>query len=787
MLNSYLKIAWRNLTRNLRYVVINVLGLGFGLGFGILTFQNYRYANSYDSWHINHDRIVRIESQKVDNDARYGYCPSRLAIDAQQQLVNVATAVRFDSRRAVVKHGNDVFNEAIHFADVTLLQVFDFTLLSGSADFSDPDKVIISKETALKYFGYQNPIGQTLTLYADQPTKKVLMVSGVMDGQYKHSSLRFNFLTHLDNQLDSNKPIDYTDWKYRVDAVFLLLKQSTDVATVEATLAPFIARQQAADPDGKVKRFIAEPLQTLALNARDLRSNALYPSLPPAAVWGTLTMTLLIILTAALNFANMTIAICNRRLKEMGVRKVMGSSQWQLIVQLLTEAGVICGLAILLGMALAYPIADWYNQMWPYMDIVIDYHDPVLITYLIGLLLFVTLLAGAYPAFYVSAFRPTHIFRGALRFGGSGLFSRIMMGMQVAISLIALVTGLSFERNAHYNRTADVGYDRHNLIGAFVYDESSWQVFRKAAQSIPHVEAVSGSQHVPGFSYAMTNFSLNSQPHETMLYNVADDFTTIFQMQLRDGQPLLPLRGDQPAQTVLVNETFVREFGEGQSLVGQSIRMDSTTYRISGIVQDFMTNTPFRPISPAIIRPVPPSRFSYFVARVKASEQKQVLANLEKTWKHLFPDKPFDGFYVDNALAEAEDVSNNIAQTMGVLALVTVLMAVSGLFSLVSLNVVKRIREVAIRRVLGATGTQIGWILHKNYVWILAIAISAGCIGGYFLAMLLMNNIFKLNNGVSMSILVVAALSVLTVAVLTILLKLWQTLKINPANSLKSD
>ncbi|WP_080054618.1 ABC transporter permease [Spirosoma aerolatum] len=786
MFRNYLSITTRNLKRNFRYVIINVLGLSIGIGFGILAFLNYQYAHTFDNWHRNRARIVRVESVKADNLTLYGTCPSPLATDAQQ-ISGVETGVRFEARRAVVKYGDNTFNEVLHFADLNFFRVFDFKIIKGSADFSDPSSVLISNEIATKYFGSENPIGKSIIVYADQPFKKVLTVRGVIDSQQKQSSIRFDFLTHLSNQFDNNKPVDYTNWEYRADAVFLLLKHASDRTAVEASLANFVARQQSADPDWKISRFVVEPFATVALSGRSLRNNSLYPSLPAAAVWGTVAMAIMILLTAALNFANMTIAVCNGRLREIGVRKVLGGTQSQLVVQLLTESSVICTLSILLGMILAYPIVIWYNHMWSYLELTIDYTQPTVLAFLLGLLIFVTLLAGSYPAFYVSAFRPTHIFRGALRFGGSGLFSRIMMGIQIAISLTAVVTGLSFERNAEFNRTANVGYDRQNVIGAYVYDESTWQVFKTAAQSIPNIEAVGGTQNLPGFSYSMTNFNLNSESHESMLYNVGDDFLRMLQIELRDGQPLLPLQGDQPAQTVLVNETFLREFGEGKPLIGQSIRLDSTTYQIGGVVRDFMTNTPFRPISSAIIRPVPPSRFVYFIARVKAEHQKQVFAELEKTWKRLFPYKPFDGVYLNNALAEAESVSTSIAETMGVFSLVTVLLAISGLFSLISLNVLKRMREVAVRRVLGATGAQVGWVLHKNYLWILAIATLVGCSLGYYMAIMIMNSVFKINNGVSAVAIILSAIAVLTIAFSTILLKLWQTLKLNPVDALKAE
>jgi cell division protein FtsX len=786
MFRNYLKTAVRNLKRNLRYVIVNVLGLGLGIGFSLLAFLNYRYAHSFDSWHKNRERIFRVEYVRADNATLYGTCPSPVAVDAQQ-ITGVETAVRFNSAAAVVKHGETIFNETLHFADPTFFRVFDFEAFRGSTDFSDPSSVLISHEMATKYFGEQNPIGESLIFYADQPTPKVLTVRGVIDGQLKNSSIRFDFLTQLTNQSDGGQPVDYLNWKLQVDAVFLLLKRSTDRASVETSLATLVARQQSADPDRKISRFMLEPLWALALSARSIRNNKLNSSLPPAAVWGVVIMALMVLLTAALNFANMTIAVCNRRLRELGVRKVMGSTQGQLMIQLLTETGIICGMAILTGAILAYPIVSWYNHMWSYLELSINYLDPALIGYLLGLLVFITLLAGSYPAFYLSSFNPALIFRGGLRFGGAGLFSRVMMGMQVAISIIAVVTGLSFDRNAEYNRTADIGYDRHNLIGVSVYGESSWRVFSSAVRDIPNVEAIGGTQHLPGFSYGITSFTASSQPHEAMLYNVGDNFTNMLQIQLRDGQPLLPLQGDQPAQTVLVNETFLRRYGEGKSLVGQSIQMDSTTYRISGVVHDFMTNTPFSPIAPAMIRPVAPSQFSYLIARVNATHQKQVFTDLEKTWKRLFPYKPFNGFYQDNALAEAEAVSTSIAQTMGVFSFITILLAVSGLFSLVSLNVLKRTREIAVRRVLGATGTEVGWVLHKNYLWILAISTVVGCLLGYFLSISLMNSVFKLNNGVSTSIIILSAVGVLLIAFFTILLKLWQALQINPVDALKAE
>lgn len=787
MLINYLKIAFRSIRRNLRYVILNVLGLSFGLGFGIMAFQNYRYAHSYDGWHTQGNRILRIESRKADNDALYGACPSRLAITAPQQLAAVETAVRFDSKQVVVKQGENIFTETVHFADPAFFRLFDFTVISGAADLTNPAQVLISEETATKYFGRQNPIGKTLTLYADQATPHPLRVSGILASNSKHSGIRFHLLTNLSNEWEQNKPVDFTDWKTQVDAVFLLLKQPTAAATVAQQLQPFVQQQQTADPDWKIKQFLVEPLFEMGKHGRTLRRNRLPSALPPPAIWAPLVMAALILLTAILNFANMTIAIGNGRLREIGVRKVMGSKQVQLVGQLLAEAGIVCGCAVLVGMILAFPITSWFNNLWSYTDIVVDYTDPTLLGFVMGMLVLTTLLAGFYPAFYVSSFHAASILRGTLRFGGSGFFSQLMMGLQVIISLLSVIIGLGFQRNAEYNRTADVGYDRHNILGANVYDESNARVFQETIRSIPHVEAVGSTQHVPGVSLTSAVVTLNSQPHEITLFNIGNQFINLFQISLLAGQPLLPSQGNQPEQTVLVNETFARTFGEGKPLIGQSITLDSATYRIGGVVRDFLIYNPFTPISPVVLRPTAASQHTYVIARVPALYQKQVFEALEKAWKRLYPYKPFAGFYADNALAEAEAVSTTIARVMGVFALLSVILAISGLYSLISLNVLKRLREVAIRRVLGATDAQIGWILHKRYRWVVALSVLIGSAGGYYLGGIFLNSLFKLNNGISYTILAASAVSILVIICLTILLRLWKTLQLDPVQTLKME
>jgi putative ABC transport system permease protein len=788
MFYNYFTTAIRNLRRNLRYLLINVLGLGVALGFCILSWFNYDFATTFDRQHRDGERIVRVEMVKASTGEPFGWCPSPLAPKALAEISGIEDMTRYDRVGAVIKRGDQVFNEVLTFGDENFFQFFDFPLKSGSTDLRNRNAVVITENMAEKYFGQQDPIGQQLTFYADTDYPVVLTVTGILKKTPLNSSLRFEFLTHLDNEWEGGKRFDYNTWKLGVSASFLKLKNPADAPAVQAALNAYIEPRNTARPDWMVKGYRLEPLHDLAISSRELRGNDLWAGVPPSAVWGNTIMAILLLLTAALNFANMTIAVCNRRLREIGVRKVMGGTRQQLVGQMLTESFVVIGLATVLGMILAYPIVDWFNATWKFTQLKVDYTRPEVLLFVGGMAVFSTLLAGSYPAFYISGFQPSRIFRGGVLFGGSNLFSRIMMGLQVAISLIAVVTGISFAQNAEFNRTADIGFEYQPILQAWLPDKEDFKKFSDAVQTIPGVTATAGSVHLPGFGYTLKEVKWVEETHETLLYQVGNEVPAITKMRLIQGEWPEPAGDTTASPSVVVNEMFVREIAHSKAVIGETVTFNNQTCRISGVVEDFMTNTPFMPIRPAMLHPVPERQYQRCLIRTASiGQQPTIMGAIERQWKTLFPNTPFNVGYQSEMLKEAVEVSTNIANSMVVLAGMSILLTITGLFSLVSLNILRRLREVSVRRVMGASAGHITWILNKNYLWIFGIATVIGCAAGYFLAIALMDSIFKINVGVKPSAMVLSAVGILLVAVCTIGLKIWQTLRINPAEVLRSE
>ncbi|MCB9330514.1 MAG: ABC transporter permease [Lewinellaceae bacterium] len=788
MLRNYLKIALRHLRRNGRYMLINVLGLGLALAFCILSFTNYRFAHSYDQWHKDTDRIFRVEFDKAGNHILHGTCPATLTEVAPADIPGVEAATRIDSRGLTVKQGENVFNEQVHFVDENFLDVFDFPLARGQARLNDRNALLITESMAVKFFGDQNPVGQQLTLYADEPTPMVLTISGVLKDAPKNSSIYFNFLTHLGNQLQADGPVVYDSWKWFVDAAFLRLRHPSDVKKVEQALQVYRAPQNQANLDWPVERYRLEPIAEMALHARDIRWNNLRNGTPPSSVWGNIVVAIMLLLTACLNFANTTIAIGNRRLREMGVRKVMGGTQGQLMRQLLAETFLICLIALALGMILATPTADWYNATWKHLDLHISYLDnPQLLLFLGITIVGTTLLAGAYPAFYISAFNPSSIFRGTLRFGGASLFTRIMMGMQVAISLMALVVGFSFANNAEVQRTADAGYNRQSLVGVELPNVDAFREFRDAIQQNPKVEAVAGTRHHIGFSFRRINLEYKSATEESMWLEAGKDYLPLVETKVIKGPGFSPISETASNEEVLVNETFAKEILQSQEPVGQVFTFDSTRYRIAGVVKDFMIDSPFDPVTPVIMHQVPEEQFRFCIVKTKPEDLHAVYANLEEIWKKILPYKPFNGFYQSEVIADALEVSENIANTMLVFSLAVLLLTISGLFAIVSLNALKMFRALAIRRVLGAKVGHISFQLNRNFLIVLFFSVIAGGVLGRIFALALMNSIYKIHAGAPLLVISYSALCMLLVLMLTAGVKVWQIWRMNLAEALKAE
>lgn len=792
MFKNYFKIIVRNLWRNKLYTLINIVGLGIGIAAFVWGVQNYRFSVSYNNFHKDKERVFRVLTKAEGTDKMKGMCPMALGPAAKNDFSVVKETVRWASRGLDIKADQtDPFASEANFTDPAFFELFNFPLLKGSTDLNDRSAVLITEKAAKKFFGTADPIGKTLLFYSGEAYKKPLTVTGILKDPPVNSSFQFELITNFENQYKANGSIILKDdWGWFADAVFLKLTQPTDAAKLSTDLKKYLPLQRSAAENIKLTSFSLQPLSEIANNARKLDNNTLMERPEDAAALGPLVLAILILLSACLNFANTSVSQSNRRLKEIGVRKVMGSSYRQIIAQQLTECACIVLLAIGLSMVINNFWLPAYNAMFVYVAVTANYFtDATLLVMLGTVLVAVTLLAGSYPAFYVSRFNATNIFRGFVKFGGNNLFSRVLLGFQIVVSFITVIAGVAFSRNSEFQRTFDYGYDRQNVIGLPLQDAAAYMPLRDELSKISGIEKMEGTRDQIGFSYRGATLEAKGEKRSTRFMETGGNYLELMKLKLVAGRAFNVSGTGDYGKSILVNEKLAFEFGwKPAEALGKQIRKNDTTlYSVVGVLKDITQNSLYEPIEPLSMAAVAPERYSQIIMRAKPGMLLSVYDQVKVAWTKLYPMKPFRGYYQDEISAEAFRTNKNIATIFFWFAIISMVMAATGMFALVSLSVMKRTREIAIRKVVGASGSHIFRLVLKGYVLIFLLASAMGCYAGFLLSKLLMDLIFKRNAGVSISSLVISFICVLVISSATIGSRIWYGAQRKATDVLKAN
>jgi putative ABC transport system permease protein len=791
MFKNYFTIIIRNFGRNKMHTLINMIGLGVGIAAVVWGFQNYRYSFSYDHFHKNGKDIFRVLTKVKGSDNLRGGCPVPLARFAKNDFPVIKEAVRWESRGLNVKaaQGEPLESEA-HFTEPAFFDVFNFPLVEGTQNLTDHSTVLITEKAAKKFFGTEDPVGKILTFYSDESFSKPLTVTGVLKDPPLNSSIQFELITHTDNQLTAEGSlIKNDDWKWFSDAVFVKLSNASEAPSLSKDLSKYLPMVDNARKDVQLVSFHLRPLSQLS-DGFEIQSNALSVRPPDSASYGPLALAILILLSACLNFANTSVAQSNRRLKEMGVRKVMGSSLRQIILQQLLECAVVVLIAIGLSMLFNNFWLPVYNSMFNNVNVHANYlSDGILIAFLVSLLFGVTILAGVYPAFYISRFNTASIFRGSVKFGGSHLFSRILLGLQISISFITVIAGVAFSKNSTFQRNYDYGYEKANVIGVDLQSETAFTAVRNEFVKIPEIEQMTGTRSNIGFYYRWLPLDGNGEKKQSIFLEAGENYVDVMKLKLVAGRSFNKADQGDYGQSMLINENLAFQFGwRPEKAIGQQIRKNDTSmFTVVGVLKDFEQNTLFDPVQPVAMSLARPEKYSQIIIRAKQGYLSSVYNQAKASWAKLYPMKPFRGYYQDELSAQASSVNENIATIFSGFAIISMLMAATGMFALVSLTVLKRTREIAIRKVVGASGRHIFQLVMNGYILIFILSAGIGCYAGYALSRLLMDLIFRINAGVGISSLILSFIGVLLISTLTIGSRVWLVLRTKATEVLKGN
>lgn len=790
MFKNFYKIVLRNMWRYKGYTLLNIFGMAIGLAAIVWGVQMYRYSFSFDNFHKDRENVYRAMSFQAGANGIKGIFPMAAVKQAQSEFAGIAEAVRYDSRGLNVKYDkSDAFAEQTYFTDPAFFDLFNFPVVAGSNNITDRNSVLITEAVAKKYFGEQEPLGKSLIFYSGEKYAMPLTVTGVLKDIPMNSSMRFGFITNFENNLKGDgSRVAPDDWTWMLDAAFFRIPKSADAPVIAKSLEKYVAIQNKARQDWKASGFKLVSMQEHAA-MDNIDNNGLYERPEDSATYGPLILAILIFLSACLNFSNTTVSHANRRLKEIGMRKVMGSSHRQLVIQLLLECCFIVFIAVLLSTVLNRFWFPTFNQMFGNVAIEANYlNDPTLLLFLGGAVLLTTLLAGSYPAFYISRFNPSSIFRGSVKFGGTNLFSRIMLGLQSSIAIMTVIAGIGFARNAEFQKNYDYGYNIENTIGMIVTDTIAFGALRNEIANIPQVTGVAGTRSHIGFGFRSVVAESEGKKSETNYLEVGRDYVKTMNLKLAEGREFdAQMEGDYTG-SILITQNLAANYGwKDKEALGKQIFIDSVNYSVVGVLKDFKVDAIFDPMEPVVMKLGKENRYQFLVVQSKLADLEQVYAKTRDAWKKIFPMKPFTGFYQNQITQEAYQTTTNIAKIFFWFAIISILLTATGLFALVSLTILKKMKEIALRKVAGARPKHILVLVNRGYIWIFLIGAAVGCYGGYALTKLLLDLIFGVNSGIASATLVNSVLVLFAIAAITSGIKVWQAVRTNPVKLLRTE
>jgi len=800
MIKNYFKIAFRNLLRYKGFSFINIFGLATGMACSLLIFLFVKDEVSYDRFHKDSDKIYRVVKDFVNDDGSRlpdATTPPALSPAMQREVPEVAHATRvFPSWGAnfLIKYGDKkIMEEKLYRVDSSFFDVFTFPFTHGTAKdvFKDINSIVITESAAKRYFGNENPIGKTLQI--DQMGD--MMVKGVLKDVPYNSHFHFDFL------ISTRKFSGNTDanWGWYNFYTYIKLKAPVDLASLDKKIQDLYKRN---DKDGK-NIFYVQPLTGIHLSS-NLKWE-LEPNSDKLYVYVFTIIAIFIILIAGINYVNLSTAKASVRAKEVGVRKVSGAFRSSLVNQFLVESVITCLIAAALAAIIAQLLLPVVNDLTLKHLTVIG--NPLVVLYMIGAALFLGMVAGFFPAIYLSSFKPILVLKG-LKFSDRGTLNlrRALVIVQFTISTALIIGALIISQQMQFIQSAKLGLNKDQvLIAKNSFAAQDRRAFLNEISQLPGIKEATTADGVVGGQNWTNGMTLKGSQNSQLInfLSVGNDFVEAMGMQVKEGRsfsskfpadtmnngiPRGPL--DQNIGSVLLNETAIKDLGIPEPVLGKQLLWgndNDTMYYVTivGILKDFHFTSLKNRIKPfAFIND--PRRQWYFTLKLSTDNLKATLAQLENSWKKFSPDRPFEYTFLDETYAKLYQSETRFQKVFISLVLLGVIIACLGLFGLATFAAQRRVKEIGIRKVLGASVTNLIGLLSKDFLKLVIIALIVAIpVAWYAMNKWLQDFAYRID--IHWWVFMIAAIITILIAWITISTQAFKAAAANPVKSLRTE
>ncbi|TWJ04886.1 putative ABC transport system permease protein [Mucilaginibacter frigoritolerans] len=795
MIFNYVKIAWRNLTKQRLYSFINISGLAVGLAVCIMIMMYVTHEMSYDKFHKNSKRIfIPHASLKLGGSTinmEYLSFVSGPMIKESQPVVESYVRTMGYFKPVIVSKpsaGNEKISEdKLLFADPNFFDFFSFKLISGSVSdvLKKPFQIVLSHDMALKYFGSQSPVGKTIVLKTD--STYTYQVTGVAENCPSNSSIKFNFVASNSSLTTMKEAPQYLGMQNIGPGSFnlyLCLKHTADSALLRRNL-DLIAKKDKSFDEEKFA-LSALPDVHLKYNFSD-SSNIKYLKIFPV-------VAILILLLALFNYMSLSTSRATLRAKEVGVRKVSGASRKTIAVQFYIESALFTCISFIIGYLLCYAFKPWFLNV---LDLKIDnsfLYSPVVLCLLVALLLLTILIAGSYPSFVLSAFKPVATLKGKFSKGTGGtVIRKIFTTLQFTISVALIICGLIINKQLYFFRHTDIGINKDNIIMIPVSNSfgNNYPSFKQDVRSIAGVSGIATSHYALFKGYDMFFYSGKTKNDKGVALAslvVDKDFITTMGLQLK--YPSIMTIDFSGKNKVLINEVAAEQLHLPVDPVGSKLKSGD---KVVGEFKNFNFASLQSAILPLSLSIVPDSSHYFktngcvLFAKINAHTNLPTLINaIKNRYSKYDKNTPFNYSFADDTFNEQFKAEDRLAAIFGVFTYITVIMATLGLFGLAAFTIEQRTKEIGVRKILGASVLSINSLISVDFLKLVLLAIViASPIGWWTMNSWLQG--FAYHISIQWWVFVVAALIAIITSVVTIGYHSFRAAIANPVNSLRSE
>jgi putative ABC transport system permease protein len=799
MIKNYLKIAWRNIWKSKIFSAINIIGLSVGMAACIVIMLFVSYEKSFDNFHTKNiyrlNEVQTIGAEGATQKVALSMFPMGATLKQEFPEIRNFTRIRWSEKYQLTLDKNRIFLPQVFFVDSTFLKMFDFKIVRGDrvTGLLKPHTAMLTEETAKKLFGDANPIGKVINHYGDDTTS--FTVTGIMANVPKNSQLQFDALFSFSSIY---KPWMFANWGGNWLNTYFELAPGTDAAALDKKFPAYLKKHLQGDSWKFYKLFVL-PLRDVHANSGDIGLDYInYKKFDKKSTNLFAIIALIVLVIACVNFINLSTARSAERAKEVGIRKSIGAHRFQLAGQFLGETVLISFIALLFAIVLVELALPYINNLSEREISFNIFSSVAVIITVFGGTILIGLLSGIYPAIYLSSFQASRVLKGSIQVGkDKGSLRNILVVTQFASAIFLMIATVFVLRQLRYMQSQDPGYSRDQIVNIPLdgITTKKYDLFKSKLSGTTLISGVTASQDILGSHLDQTGVTFKpangpKQQLGTTLLVVDTNYLTLYKIKLAAGKNFSGEKIPDGRQYI-VNEALAKELLKDHpkdpvsSLLGAQFGLDSLGV-IVGIAKNFNFNSLQYKIEPMFMVSARHWGFRNISVKVNGSNTTAALALIKSKWSSVYPDYPFEYQFLDDHFNEVYKADNQVSQIVSILAGLAIFISCLGLFGLASHSAEKRVKEIGVRKVLGASVQNITLLLSANFLKLVLIAnILAWPIAWFAMHKWLQDFAYRVN--IQWWIFILAGIISILIAFFTVSFQSIKAAVANPVKSLRSE